>query len=277
MKRKLTYPILLLLLMAGGCKKAEQANNQETKSSLLASVPLKKMEWPALGHTATLNYNGDGTLAEIVYQRPGISEKRSFGHGWNGIAFVASTQSLAFNSFDYDPTSRKIAKMERIIGDAQTARVYQSQRFGYNNFLQLTSLKFYNENAAGATLRSTTNYQYVSTLVSEITIVDQFGNQRLIKIDQYSDEFDFDPLWFMEMEIGTLAPLYNLPILRHLASRHRLPSSFKIFKLENGQSILEKEYVIDYTIANRRLEKQVTSVKDHIASMSSALEVVFKY
>ena len=277
MKVKLTYPILLLLLLAGGCKKTEQAEDKATKNSYLASVPLKEMEWPSLGHTASLNYNGDGTLAEINYQRKGISEKRSFGHGWNGLAFVNSTQSLAFNSFDYDPASRKITTMRRIIGDAQTARVYQSLSFNYNNFSQLTSLKFYRENALGATLQSTSTYSYVSTLVSEITIVDEAGNKRLIKMEGYSDECDFDPLWLMEMEVGTLAPLYNLPILQHFASRHRLPSAFKIFKLENGQSILEKEYLINYTIANRRLERQFTSVKDHTQSISTALEVVFKY
>ncbi len=274
MKKKLCYLVLATVLtaMAISCQKDRLAI-QSFKPKYL----LKSMEWPALGQTATFSYNGNSTVRSVDYKTASTLTIRNYSYGAVGLTSISSSQSLAASTFQYEATTGLVAKMNRVINDGPTPRISQVLDFGYNAFSHLTSMRFFEVNAVGSNLNATTTYTYVSTLFSELLTIDRNGNKRLIRIDGYSDEVSFDPLWFLENEVTSLSPLYNYPVLKHLASRAKLPASFKVYRLENGQELLEKTYAITYTISNQKLLRQLSKITDHGTSITTDLEVIYHY
>ncbi|WP_461790480.1 hypothetical protein [Pedobacter sp.] len=271
MKKQLFYGATCMMGLFFGC----QEDIQNPAASLTTVPQLKRMEWPTLGQTATFGYATDGTLRTAKYQHAAGTIDRDYTYGANGVIGISSSQSLAGNSFEY--IGGRLSKMNRYVKDGSAYRTYQTLTYTFNAHMQLTALKFYKNNTSGTELVYTSTYDYISGLPAEIETTSQTGRRMLIRIKQYSDEVIYNPLHFLDPEITQLYPLYNLPLLQHMANWNKLPAVFKLYRYEQNQPVLEKTYEFDYTIVNRKLLKQRCKITDIEISAVTVLETTFHY
>ncbi len=275
MKKHFFFLVTTLAFYLISCK--DQIDNISHKT-LPVDVPihLKTIKWPSLGRTATFEYNIENNVSKISYTG-GTPHVRNFTYAANGITQVSSPQSLSGNVFEYDQQKR-MAKMNRTITDSTIPRVYQSLEFFYKKNDKIQKIDFYSVNSNGKTLNSTWSYTYdQNSLVSRIEITEQGGVKRFVTIEAYSDVFYFDPIYFLDIEIGQLTSICNYPVLNELARIGKMPKKIKTSIWENGQEKLTNQIDMIYTTVNGKIIKQINTSLDVQTLQTNTLDILYEY
>lgn len=259
MKTKFFTLTTLVLLSLSACKKP--TSKPSAAEADIQKPMLKTIYWPLLGVTASITYNSDSTVKNISYTGTRILSRLEFSYSRFGLSNVELTNSLDGKFLFYDALTGRLTEMTKAIKEGGGYRNYAKATFNNSVSGRLEVLRHYIVNEAGSKLSYTSNYEYnANGLPKKITVIDKNNNKRVIVLEEYSDEVLFDPVYFIDFDMGELFHVYNNSTLELLSKLHRLPSRLKITEYRGNQVNQEKLIETNFTISSKKLVKQIIKV-----------------
>ncbi|WP_199121010.1 hypothetical protein [Pedobacter sp. ASV28] len=259
MKAKFFTLTTLVLLSLSACKKP--TSKPSAAEADIQKPMLKTIYWPLLGVTAVITYNADNTAKNISYTGIRIPSRLEFSYSRFGLSNVELTNSLDGKFLFYDALTGRLTEMTKAIKEGGGYRNYAKATFNNSVSGRLEVLRHYIVNEAGSKLSYTSTYEYnANGLPKKITVIDKNNNKRVIVLEEYSDEVLFDPLYFIDFDMGELFHVYNNSTLELLSKLHRLPSRLKITEYRGSQVSQEKLVETNFTISSKKLVKQIIKV-----------------
>jgi len=151
-----------------------------------------------------------------------------------------------------------------------------TMKFDYTSPGKISTLKYYNTDEAGTTLRSVSEYQYQEN-GELLSVVTHSGNSVFTHIiESFSEEVNFDPLIYIEPSLSENYTVYNLPVLNGM---HKLPKKIiRKVKTGNAEEYVDKIEETQFEIENKRLNKITTTITiPGMPQYSNTMSAVFKY
>ena len=271
MKKSIVLPYLLLIsLMFQACK---EKDIQQPPVPTSHRALVRKINWTAQGSIAQLSYNNDSTVKTVNYIGTGSSYAVNYLYSQGNIARFELEGPFYSYEFQYDSNVR-ISGMKR--WEQQANRYSEELEFSYNPNGTVSTLKYHQVNEAGRKLLHTHTYNYdAKNQLTEINSMASNGTRSKVTIEGYSTGFSFDPLWFMGISLDDSYMIYNYPLLSTMKG---LPTKIVYTDYPNGQPSINRVITVNYTINNKRIERQLTSIRypQHPAYDTSS-ETVFTY
>lgn len=265
MKAKFFILTVFILLSLSSCKKpsANIPSAPFTPEADIEKPALKTIYWPLLGVTGILTRNAEGTVKSISYSGVRNPTQLEFSYDRFGLSKAEVSNSLDGKFLLYDALTRELIAMVKAIKNGTGYRNYAKATFDSSVSGRLESLNYYTVNETGSTLSYTSSYTYnTNGLPEKITVIDKNNNKRVITIEGYSDEVVFEPICFIDFDMGEFFPIYNNSTLALLSKLHRLPARLKITEYSGSQVNQEKLIETNFTISSKRLVKQIIKITD---------------
>lgn len=247
--------IILAIALAATMFSCENDTRQNTPTDVNKNdFLLKSITWKDTDATAYFSYNTDNTIKKIDYSGSHSSYGLAFFYQQKKIKEI-NTAGMSKNIFTYD-TFGRIETMTKYIKES-TERPTERLEFTYDQYNHVSMLKYFDINEAGSKLIYTNTYEFDQMRrPSKITAVDKNGNKIITTILGYSPDISFDPLYFSGADIGENYGLYNYPVLSSLG---QLPTDIRLSSIINGQTKVDREIHVTYSLTGRRIDKQVNS------------------
>jgi len=260
MRKILFFTLAVLTVFCTMACRKDRPLDRPGAMSLNAKAMLKQINWPQLGLTAALEYNPDSTVKTIKYTGSSTSETLQIDYGKYGMVKNEISNSLNVQLFSYDNAGRIIV-ITKCIKESNSLREVAKHELSYNSSGKITKMDYYLVNGQGKTFIYSSIYDYDSNgMPSKITTTDINQYKTVIKIDKYSDEFAFDPIYFFDRNMGELNQIYNYSILRLFSANHKLPAKITVTNETAVPSILIRQINIDFGLVGQKILHQISTV-----------------
>lgn len=254
---------VFVLLSLWACKKPSGniPSAPFTSGADIEKPLVKTIYWPLLGVTGIFTRNADSTVKSISYSGVRIPTQLEFSYDRFGLSKAEVSNSLDGKFLLYDALSGELSTMIKAIKTGTGYRNYAKATFDNSVSGRLESLNYYTVNEAGSILSYTSSYAYnTNGLPEKITVIDKNNNKRVIAFEGYSDEVVFEPICFIDFDMGEFFSIYNNSTLALLSKLHRFPGRLKITDYRGSQVSREKLVETDFTISSKKLVKQIIKI-----------------
>lgn len=264
--------VCLLAMMVQGCKKDD--TNQPTGNEPPAyKYLLKSIEWDN-GTKATVHYNNDSTIQYMAYANAASSEVVNFTWSGKKLVNMSYASSMYTNTFNYN--NGILVSVVNAYKDQRSPHGYKFE-YAYGANGNLSELKYFTINEAGAKLVTTSTYDYKATGELQSITTTQTNNVKIkFTMEGYSENCEFNPWTFISPALHEWYALYNYPVLSNLK---KWPVKITRTIQEPGQT--DRVERIDesvYTITNQRLDKITTTVSyPRHPELNQSYNTVFSY
>lgn len=254
--------------MMYGCEKDEP----NTPDNPVNKTLLRSISWDN-GMEALIYYNNDTTLQKISYSFQSTSDTTVFEWNNKRLAAMYSNRSLYKNTYYYD--GNNISHYINDYKNGSSPSTYKME-YAYHTNGSVARLKYFATNESGTELRSQSDYEYnnegelikviTTTATSVITHV----------IENYSAEFDFDPLLFVENGLFENYAIYNVPVMSRMK---KYPAKIvRTVKIGNNAAYTDKIQESICDIKNKRIKTMKTFITiPGQPQYNVSVSAIFKY